>query len=402
MLSVAEATDALCAEELRLMSIIDTTRDRIFRKIHSSNLVYNACWEDPRIDRQLMQIDGNSKIVMITSAGCNALDYLLDQPAEIHTVDVNPRQNALLQFKLRLIERGDFDDLFGFFGHGAHRDYRKLYKLVRHKLPEYAQAFWDVKIKYFDVSGLKKSFYYRGSSGAFAWAMRQFLNANKGFRHHVYDFIDAQNLDEQRELYAKIEPHLWNKLNRWLLRRDVVLAMVGVPRPQRELIDRQHPESLPGYVRDNLRRVCTELPIRDNYFWRVYLKGHYSHQCCPNYLKLEFFEQLNASIERIQTHTMTIADFLRQNPGQYSHFVLLDHQDWLAWHRPDALREEWRLILANSRPGSKILLRSASTQINFLPDFAREALRPLPELSQPLHLQDRVGTYGSTLFAEVV
>jgi hypothetical protein len=39
-------------------------------------------------------------VVMITSAGCNALDYVLDLPAEIHAVDVNSRQNALLQLKL--------------------------------------------------------------------------------------------------------------------------------------------------------------------------------------------------------------------------------------------------------------------------------------------------------------
>ena len=28
--------------------------DYLFRKIHSDTLIYNACWEDPRIDRQLL------------------------------------------------------------------------------------------------------------------------------------------------------------------------------------------------------------------------------------------------------------------------------------------------------------------------------------------------------------
>jgi len=35
----------------------------------------------------------------LTSAGCNVLEYLLDSPAEIHAVDVNPRQNALLHLQ---------------------------------------------------------------------------------------------------------------------------------------------------------------------------------------------------------------------------------------------------------------------------------------------------------------
>jgi len=82
--------------------------------------------------------------------------------------------------------------------------------------------------------------------------------------------------------------------------------------------------------------------------------------------------------------------------------VLLDHQDWLAWHDPEALREEWELILANSRPGTKILLRSAGLQLDFVPEDILARLRFFPELTGPLHQLDRVGTYGSLSFAEVL
>jgi DNA-binding NarL/FixJ family response regulator len=55
----------------------------VFHHVHGGQLIYNACWEDPRIDRELMRLNAKSRVVMITSAGCNALDYLLDGPAEI-------------------------------------------------------------------------------------------------------------------------------------------------------------------------------------------------------------------------------------------------------------------------------------------------------------------------------
>jgi S-adenosylmethionine-diacylglycerol 3-amino-3-carboxypropyl transferase len=382
--------------------LIDTTRDRIFKNIHGNNLVYNACWEDPRIDRQLLALDRSSRVVMLTSAGCNALDYLLDGPAEIHTVDMNPRQNALLQLKLALIARGEFADLFAMFGQGAHAEFRRVYRTLRAQLPSYAREFWDVKIKYFDIKGLKKSFYYRGSSGAFAWTLHQALRTAKGFRRHVYDFLDATSLDEQATLYAKIEPALWNAFSRWLLKRHAVLAMVGVPRPQLALIDAQHPESLTGFLRASLRRVATELPIGENYFWRVYVKGSYSRNCCPNYLREEHFAALRANSWRIQSYTSTLTAFLRQHPSPYSHYVLLDHQDWLAWQQPEALREEWEQILANSQAGTRVLFRSASTSTNWLPEFVRERLRFFPEQTEGLHGLDRVGTYGSLHFAEVL
>src|ERR1700739_4706900 len=91
---------------------VKATEDLVFHHVHGRQLIYNTCWEDPRIDRQLLKLDGNSRVVVITSAGCNALDYLLDGPAEIHAVDVNFRQNAVLELKLAMIRRGIFGDLF--------------------------------------------------------------------------------------------------------------------------------------------------------------------------------------------------------------------------------------------------------------------------------------------------
>jgi S-adenosylmethionine-diacylglycerol 3-amino-3-carboxypropyl transferase len=38
-------------------------------------------------------------LLVITSAGCNVLDYTLTGPRRILAVDANPRQNALLELK---------------------------------------------------------------------------------------------------------------------------------------------------------------------------------------------------------------------------------------------------------------------------------------------------------------
>lgn len=376
--------------------------DFLFKAIHQRYLIYNMCWEDPRIDRQLLDLQPDSKLVVLTSAGCNALDYLLDDPTEIHAVDVNPRQNALLQLKMALIAGADFDDLERMFRRGAHPRFQEIYQSIRPRLPAYAAAFWDRKIGYFDPANRKRSFYYHGTCGAVAWLVsRQLLKSGRKLRHYLFDLLDARTLAEQRELYEKIEPALWGRFSTWLLRQPTALAMLGVPRPQIRLIQQQYPGGIIGYVSDKLHHVLTEVLIHDNYFWRAYLTGSYTESCCPNYLLEEHFPRLRENLERVQTHDTTVSDFLRTHPGEYSHFVLLDHQDWLAWHQPQALEEEWRLILTNSRPGSRILLRSAGGDLSFLPDWAQSALRFFPALTEPLHLQDRVGTYGSLHFAEV-
>jgi len=174
--------------------LVNGAHDLVFEAVHNRCLIYNVCWEDPRIDRRILNLDDASRMVVLTSAGCNTLDYLLDSPAEIHAVDVNPRQNALLHLKLALIEHGDFDDLFRLFGNGSHQAFREIYRAIRQHLPAYARAFWDERIEYFDSTSRKKSFYYYGTSGAIAWILsRYLLNASRNLRSRLFDLLDARS-----------------------------------------------------------------------------------------------------------------------------------------------------------------------------------------------------------------
>lgn len=382
-------------------NITHKAHDLLFKTVHSRSLIYNTSWEDPRIDRQLLELDHNSRIVMLTSAGCNALDYLLDAPCEIHAIDVNPRQNALLQLKLALIERGGYDDLFAMFGRGAHPDFRRIYQEVRPCLSRQSRDFWDSNIRYFDNNSKKRSFYYYGTSGLFAWLICRYLMKNPQLRGELLNLLDAQTLEEQAQIYDRLEPLLWGKTLSWLIRQPFTMSLLGVPRPQIRLITEQYPGGMLGYIGDKIKHVCTAVLMQDNYFWRVYLTGQYTKTCCPNYLKQKNFGRLQNNSSHVHVHNSTITEFLKHNPGEYTHFILLDHQDWLAEHDPGALEEEWNLILRNSRPGSKILMRSAAIEVNFIPEFATAALRFFPELTDRLHLNDRVGTYGSLHFAEV-
>lgn len=385
------------------LPIAKAAHDFVFGRVHNSNLIYNCAWEDPRIDRELLRLDSASKVVMITSAGCNVLDYLIDNPAEIHAIDVNYRQNALLELKMALIARDHYDDLFEMFGIGSHPQYKSVYASVRHVLSEPAQKFWDRRISFFDPKSLKKSFYYHGTSGIAAWVMGNSLFRLKpNIKNFALALLDAQSLEDQTAAWEKIESEVWTGFIDWLVRQPALMTLLGVPRPQIKLIQDSHPGGLSGFVKDKLRHVFTELPMADNYFWRAYITGSYTFTCCPNYLRRIYQTQLRARLPRVSTCTTTISNFLREHPGQYSHYILLDHQDWLAAHDTAALREEWELIFNNSRPGTKILMRSAGLDVDFIPADIRARLCFHPELTTKLHTLDRVGTYGSTHFAEVL
>lgn len=386
-----------------MQKLLNSTRDKIFNKVHSSSLIYNTCWEDPRCDRELMQITPESNIVMITSAGCNALDYLLDSPAQINCIDVNPRQNALLQLKLAMFRATNHDELFEMFGNGNYDYAEALYfDSLRLIMPDYAKIFWDSKIDYFTKGANKRSFYFKGTAGTFAYIFKQYLDANKKARKLTNALLEAKTMEEQTSIYNELEKKIFSKIIKWLLSRHAVMTMLGVPRAQRQLIMNEFEDGIAGFMAESLRHVFTELPIQDNYFWYLYIKGNYSKENCPNYLKPENFNHIKLNWQRVHSHNTTIANFLEEHPAQYSHFVLLDHQDWLANHDTEALNKEWELILKNSKSGTKILMRSAARQIDFLPAFVLEKVKFDKEKAAHQHALCRVGTYGSTYFGEVL
>ena len=43
-------------------------------------VIYNISWEDPKVERELLKFGPNDRILTISSAGCNVLDYLIEGP----------------------------------------------------------------------------------------------------------------------------------------------------------------------------------------------------------------------------------------------------------------------------------------------------------------------------------
>jgi len=377
-------------------------RDWVFNQVHTKNLVYNTCWEDPRCDRQLMNFDQDSKIVMITSAGCNALDYLLDNPAQINCIDVNPRQNALLQLKLASFRKLDHQNLFQIFGEGQHPDFENVYQTqLSSSIPDYAKKFWDNNLNFFNGKGLRKSFYHYGTSGTVAWLANKYLKSRKKLLRQVEGLFHATDLQEQKAIYEQIEPKLLNRLVEFFVNRHLTMCLLGVPRSQQELFMEKYRRGALGFIQECLHKVFTQLPTKDNYFWRLYLYGSYTQECHPAYLAPENFDTIKQNESAIRTHTTTFSNFLKENPGSYSHYILLDHQDWLAANNVAALEEEWEQILKNSHSGTKILLRSAAHEVNFFPQFVLDRVEFEKEETKRTHFEDRVGTYASVYMAIV-
>lgn len=393
------------------MAISEWVSGRVFRFVHGNNLVYNTCWEDPRLDRQALNLTQQDKVLVITSAGCNALDYLLAGAGEVHAVDMNPRQNALLELKASAIRNLDYERFYKMFGEGRLPNAESVYAShLRKSLSPVSQKYWDRWIRFFDHP--EKTFYFRGTSGAFARMVGTYIDKVARCRKEVMEILDAPTLHDQQEIYNRVQHKIWSKSLKFAMNRDTTLSMLGVPKAQRRQIDQQYPGGIVQFVEDSLEAVFAKIPIQDNYFWRVYITGSYTPSCAPEYVKQANYEKLRGGLlDRLNVHTNSVQGFLERHRGEITRFILLDHMDWLSDHFFPWLESEWQAILMRAAPKTRILWRSGGLRTDFINDVVvkkngesvklNELLTYDTELANRLHQLDRVHTYGSFYIADL-
>lgn len=394
------------------MAFLDWVSQKVFKSVHGNNLVYNTCWEDPRLDRVALEFTPDDNVLVITSAGCNALDYVLAGPKHVNAVDMNPRQNALLDLKISAIRNLPYESIFKMFGEGRLPEAADVYRsTLRSDLPEWSQQFWDKKIKWFDNP--RKSFYYRGTSGAFARMVKIYNERIVRVKPLLTELLNADTVEQQRKIYdSELREKFWTGLMKFTMNRDTTMSMLGVPKAQRRQIENQYPGGLVKFIQDCMESVFAELPMKDNYFWRVYMTGQYTPECCPEYLKPDNIQKLkDGLLDNVSTHTDSVQGFLEKHDGKISKFILLDHMDWLSDHFFPLLESEWQAIIDKAADNTRLIWRSGGLRTDFIDDVEvtidgkLQKIAPRLSYNKPLaeelHVVDRVHTYGSFYIADL-
>ena len=369
--------------------------------------VYNQIWEDPRVDLQALRLDENSRILTISSGGCNALNYLLENPKSVTAVDLNRHHIYLLNLKLTALKYlPSYKSFFAFFGTGfgenTGTDYQKF---IAGNLDKATRKFWESntflggvfygdRISFFRNAGL-----YDQSRNGYFLRFFHWLARRLGCR--VGEVLKAKTLDEQAKLYRKhIDPFFDSSLIKLIGKLPVTLFGLGIPPQQYQELKRDlsGDRTVIDIYRDRVRRLSCDFPIEENYFaWQAFARKYdtENRRAVPEYLKEDNFNTLRARADRLTTIIGSASDEIRNSPeGSFNRFVFLDAQDWMD---TEAIIDLWSLIVAKAEPGSRIIFRTAgaaSPLDDNLPDELRNRFVYEKELSENLFKQDRSSIYG--------
>jgi S-adenosylmethionine-diacylglycerol 3-amino-3-carboxypropyl transferase len=361
--------------------------------------VYNQIWEDPVVDLAALDLKPEHRLITIASGGCNVLNYLGANPAQIIAVDLNPNHIALTKLKLAAIANlPGYDSFFRFFGHANDKANRAAYdRYLRKKLDEETREYWEENrpLRGRRINMFGKNLYRYGLLGRFIGILHAVakLHGKK-----LEPILAARTPEEQRRLFERdIAPLFDYKSIKLLTKSPVSLYALGIPPAQYdELVASGDPVTV---LRERVERLACDFPINENYFaWQAFGRSYdVKHkEAVPDYLRREIYDVIRARTNKVEVHHASLTEFLEAQASQSLHrYVLLDAQDWM---NSDQITALWREIdrTADARD-ARVIFRTAGPDSPLPRKLPRDVLAPWTYLeaeSRAWHARDRSSIYG--------
>ena len=326
--------------------------------------IYSVNWEDPIVDKPILDINEDDVVLTLTSGGCNTLHLAAHGAKHVASVDLNPAQSALCELKVQAIKRLEYEDVWKMFGEGKHENIAEIFESkLAPWLSQGSLNFWSKKLHYF-----KDGLYYHGAMGKVLLVV-YWMQVLFGYRKKFLKFAGAKTIEEQRDIWtsfwfvkvflympAMVFSVMQQILTLLFLNKATCWLGLGVPPHQYDLIGADG-RGMCEYAGATLHGAAMNtLMSNDNYFYKVCLTGSFSKDSCPEYLTKSCFKKLkDGLVNNISVHTDYFGSVLALR--KYTKVVLMDHVDWLN----DQLVEELASNLEKQVvSGGRLIWRSAS------------------------------------------
>ncbi|KAJ2699528.1 hypothetical protein H4218_002591 [Coemansia sp. IMI 209128] len=382
-----------------------------------STYIYGFTWEDPQRDLEVLDLRPGDNLMVITSAGDNALAYAAHQRGlTIHCVDMNPCQNHLLELKLAALRSLDYGTFWRMFGLGSLPNFaHTLDSTLSTELSSSAYQYWRQNTHAFAprqsaladmvLGDLNHSNLYTTGYSGVALQYLRVITKMFGIHQATQQLVAAPSLAKQAGLWRdKIRSRIFSSIVIRFLDNPVAMwQFMGVPINQWNMLRSEG--SMSQYVRDTLDPVFHSTPCAmSNYFYHLLFARQYSPDCCPDYLTKDGFSRLQQVVGRgadvlsptFHLHTATLLDTLNgMRDGELDKAVIMDHMDWFS---PEDADSEVVALARVVKKAGFVLWRSAARNPWYISVFGRhgftvEAL----DVRQPNSMKplDRVNMYAS-------
>jgi S-adenosylmethionine-diacylglycerol 3-amino-3-carboxypropyl transferase len=295
-----------------------------------NKIYYSQCWEDPYVLCDGLRIQKDDSVLSVTSAGCNTLALLLEDPKEITVIDINTAQTYLFELKITAIKQFSYEELLQFLGVDECNDRGSLYERLRPYLNKDALKWWDENKKLVD-SGL----IHIGKLETFFRFFSSYILPLIHSKKTIHALFEEKSEEAQQLFYEKS----WNT---WRWRFFFALFF-----SKKLLSTKGRNKKLFTYVEDNkmtqtyfdkVKYALSNNPSQ-NFFLHYMFLGNYSKKALPPYLRKENISVIKERLDKIRIVTGDVIAHIETNPQKYTKFNLSNIFETLSLEQSDAAFE---------------------------------------------------------------
>ncbi|MCD6468593.1 MAG: DUF3419 family protein [Thermoplasmata archaeon] len=354
-----------------------------FRKI-----AYSTCWEDYNIIQKALKVEKNDALLSITSAGCNVLNLLLNNPRKVLSIDVNPNQNHLLELKIEAIKNLEYHEFIELLGIIPSKRRREIYNSIRRYLGKDARFFWDRNIKL-----IEKGITYNGRQERYIQTIGKILRFFKG--KEIEKILGFESTEEQIDYFKRnIDGFIWRSFFNVIYSKPVMLMI-----KDRFIFNQVTNNSYHVRFRERVEKAVFNIPAKGNPFASMAIAGRYLNEdYYPPYLKKESFPLLKERVDRVDIKTVSLQNALKELPADsFTKFNLSNALDWV---NIDEFKETLKELGRVGRHGSRFCYFNTLITRNIPKDL--DFIKSHKKLASQLLERDRAFLYGNFEVGEII
>ncbi len=300
--------------------------DAAFQRVFSQLFVYNILFEDSEVDERFLGIDGASRVLGISGAGCRIAGHLSQQPEHVDAVDINRHHLVLTALKVQAAQRlRSYEAFYDLFGRSMPDASRVVWKLAE-GLPALLQDHLKRHRAKFS-----RDLFTNGLTAKLLRVLQRLAGVDEGWIRRLTSLdVNAR----KRLVVETFRPVLTAPLTKWVLESPVHLVSIGVNYAQCERMLRiEGVADVCAFLLMHLQRVADTDVARNWFVWYA-IAGHYNHDdqdAIPPFLRRDRHERSRDSSTSVSYHHRSIFDVLHgAQPRTWSHFTLCDAPDWMS------------------------------------------------------------------------
>ncbi|MBK21852.1 MAG: S-adenosylmethionine--diacylglycerol 3-amino-3-carboxypropyl transferase [Flavobacteriales bacterium] len=260
------------------------------QNVSADYIRYSNCWEDADVLCEGLNLQQNSKILSIASAGDNTFSLLTANPELVVAADLNSAQLNLMRLKIAAISELNHQEYLAFSGFTEGIKRVETYLKIRSNLSSEARNYWDSKKQEIET-GIIFCGKFERYFAFFHEKILPFIHGKKTINKLFENKVDA----EQLKFYSE----KWNSL-RWKLLFKIFFSKFIMGRFGRDPAFLKEVDVPVGkFIYEKAQRHLSSANCQGNYFLSYILRGTFSNGL-PHYVRLHNYEIVKSNLSHLR------------------------------------------------------------------------------------------------------